>query len=130
MARPLKKRQVCCLPKHQEFSPTKCKKNISSTSITIDEHETIRLIDLEGYTQEECAKQMGVSRTTIQGIYLSARQKIADAIINGKKLAIHGGDYEFCKREDTGCKRKNNNLCGRKASTESCQKTLKCNKHI
>ena len=41
--------------------------------MTVDEYEAIRLIDLLGFTQEECAKQMSVARTTVQGIYAEAR---------------------------------------------------------
>ncbi len=111
MARPQKKRHVYCMPKHSSFSPLHCNDDCISISMTIDEHEVIRLMDLEGYTQEECASQMQVSRTTVQGIYLSARQKIADAIINGKKLIITGGDYKFCDMADHGCKRKRQNIC-------------------
>ena len=29
--------------------------------MTVDEYETLRLIDLEGFTQEECARQMNVA---------------------------------------------------------------------
>lgn len=39
----------------------------------IDEYETIRLIDLEEYTQHECAKQMNISRTTTAEIYKSSK---------------------------------------------------------
>jgi predicted DNA-binding protein (UPF0251 family) len=52
--------------------------------MTIDEYETIRLIDLEKLTQEECATQMNISRTTVQGIYDVARKKIAESLVNGK----------------------------------------------
>jgi len=46
---------------------------------------------LEGFTQEECAKQMDVARTTVQGIYAEARKKIAESLVNGKVLLIEGG---------------------------------------
>jgi predicted DNA-binding protein (UPF0251 family) len=64
--------------------------------MTIDEYETIRLIDLEGFTQEECSKQMNIARTTVQGIYNEARKKLADSVVNGKALMIKGGEYKIC----------------------------------
>ena len=78
--------------------------------MSVDEYETIRLIDLMGFTQEECAAQMNVARTTVQGIYNDARNKIADVLVNGKSLIIRGGDYTLCdSREETcscgGCRK-------------------------
>jgi predicted DNA-binding protein (UPF0251 family) len=65
--------------------------------MSVDEYEAIRLIDLEGFTQEECATQMKVARTTVQGIYAQARAKIAQSLVKGKTLQIEGGDYRLCQ---------------------------------
>ena len=85
-------------------------------NMTVDEYEAIRLIDLEGYTQEECALQMNVARTTVQGIYSEARKKLAESLVDGKILSIEGGEYRLCDGlEDTcrcgGCHR---HRCGRR----------------
>lgn len=71
-------------------------------NMTVEEYETIRLIDLEGKTQQECSDRMEVARTTVQGIYDVARKKLADALVNGKHLHIGGGDYELCARGGPG----------------------------
>jgi predicted DNA-binding protein (UPF0251 family) len=73
--------------------------------MSVDEYETIRLIDLQGFTQEECAAQMNVARTTVQGIYNDARKKLADVLVNGRRLLIQGGDYVLCDglEESCGC---------------------------
>jgi hypothetical protein len=71
--------------------------------MTVDEYETIRLIDLEGLTQEECAARMNIARTTVQGIYNDARRKLAQSLVNGRVLCIAGGEYLLCDGRGPGC---------------------------
>ncbi len=105
MPRPRKCRKVCCLPKSNLFGPINRDYVEEKVIImTIDEYEAIRLMDLEGMTQEECAKKMNVARTTIQRIYNEARLKIADTLVNGYLLKIEGGDYELSNECESLCK--------------------------
>lgn len=71
--------------------------------MAIDEYEVIRLIDLEGLTQEQCAEQMEVARTTVQSIYAGARKKLAECIVQGRRLQIDGGDIRFCEHRGQSC---------------------------
>lgn len=64
--------------------------------LTVYEYETIRLIDKEGLSQEECGTQLGVGRTTAQKIYETARRKMADALVLGLSLTIEGGNFYLC----------------------------------
>ncbi|NLJ75911.1 MAG: DUF134 domain-containing protein [Peptococcaceae bacterium] len=98
MPRPRKRRKVCSLPESTLFGPLNEKHTTAREKIimTIDEFETIRLIDHEAMTQEECAERMKVARTTIQRSYNDARKKIAAFLVGGHILKIEGGDYKLC----------------------------------
>lgn len=95
MARPQKCRRICREPKFAKFSPDGIN-NAETVSLSTDEFETIRLVDYEKQTHEQCARQMEISRTTVTEIYESARAKIADCIVNGRRLIIAGGNYRLC----------------------------------
>ncbi len=97
MPRPRKCRRVCELPLHTEFGPRSAAGE--RLAMAVDEYECIRLIDLEGLTQEEAAAQMQISRSTVQAIYNSARHKLALCLVAGRELVIGGGDYEVCPRQ-------------------------------
>jgi len=104
MPRPRKWRRVCCLPKSNRFGPLNQEsKNSDIINMSIDEYETIRLIDLENLTQEECATQMNIARTTVQGIYNGARKKLAQSLVNGNEVYINGGDYQLYEGEGKYC---------------------------
>ncbi|HHX37321.1 MAG TPA: DUF134 domain-containing protein [Clostridiaceae bacterium] len=105
MARPMKWRRVCCLPETNSYGPLDATKldSLDTIYMTVDEYEAIRLIDLEGFTQAECAKQMGVARTTVQGIYAKARHKMAVALVEPRILSIRGGEYRLCDGESDAC---------------------------
>ena len=96
MPRPKRCRRICSYPDFWSFAPEDAEEEQDETVILgLDEFETIRQIDYCRRTQEECAAAMGVSRATVTGIYESARYKLADAIVCGKRIRIAGGVYEI-----------------------------------
>ncbi len=105
MPRPRKCRKVCGLPNTVEFHPVDNRLNKQPIILTVDEYETIRLIDKEGMSQEECSAQMEVARTTVQQIYTSARKKLAETLVDGRPLKILGGHYKICNGEIHSCGR-------------------------
>ena len=45
--------------------------------MTVDEYETIRLIDFEDFTQEECAQQMNLPVLRYKLFIVKSRKKLA-----------------------------------------------------
>jgi predicted DNA-binding protein (UPF0251 family)/DNA-directed RNA polymerase subunit RPC12/RpoP len=94
LARPTKWRKIDNFPAVQNFVPSEADvSGYVENILKIEELEAIRLKDLEGMEQEECANNMQVSRPTFQRILISAREKIADSLINGKAIRIEGGNF-------------------------------------
>ena len=125
MPRPKKCRRICSMPKSKGFIPIS-QSNIEEITITLDEYEVIRLLDLEKLSQEECAKQMNIARTTVTSIYDSVRSKMADALVNGKKLIIEGGNISICEHNGRccgkGCRKKCFDDHSRTCNEKCCSK--------
>ena len=104
MPRPRKCRRVCCMPGYTLYGPLHGFLDQNDMIImTVEEYETVRLIDYNGLTQEECADQMQVARATVQHIYKAARNKVADSLVNGRGLKIEGGDFELYDEAERDC---------------------------
>ena len=105
MPRPKQDRKICNPPLMQGFKPYGIPRQLlSSVSLLFDEYEAIRLLDYEGMNQDEAAVKMDVSRPTLTRIYEKARKTIAQALVEGRMIAIEGGNVRFdrpwfrCKR--------------------------------
>jgi len=93
MARPVKWRKIENMPTVLRFTPVDPPTSEGENKLKLEELEAIRLKDLAGLEQADCAVQMGVSRPTFQRILLTARSKVADSLVNGKPIQIEGGHY-------------------------------------
>jgi uncharacterized protein len=98
MSRPCKKRRVTCNPLTTSFQPQgEEKENQESVVLSIDELEAIRLADYDGLYQVQAAKKMNVSRQTFGNIIMAAHKKVADFLINSKRLSVEGGSVDIGK---------------------------------
>lgn len=116
MPRPCKKRRICGIPKTRQFAPCNTE-NAEMITLTFDEYEALRLIDLEGLTQEECAKQMNISRPSVSAICESAHKKMAEMLVLSKQLYIDGGHVTICEKASHCC-----GTCG-KGNCKECTRT-------
>ncbi len=74
---------------------------IQAVSITLEELEAVRLVDLLELDQEEAAFYMGISRKAFWNDLMNARKKISAALIYGMGLRIGGGSYVLRGGEDS-----------------------------
>lgn len=56
------------------------------------ELEALRLVDVEGLSQEEAGKKMGVSRGTIWRLLQEARRKTASALSERRRIDIRSDE--------------------------------------
>ena len=98
MPRPPKCRRVAFLPPAPYFKPAGIPlRALKEVQLSVEEAEAIRLKDLEGLEQEQGAERMNISRPTFQRVLASGRQKMADALLNGKAMRIEGGNFEMVR---------------------------------
>ena len=101
MPRPPKCRRVAFIPGVTYFKPAGVPmRALDEVRLSVEEAEAIRLKDLEGLEQEAGAGRMNISRPTFQRVLSSARQKIADALLNGKAVRIEGGSFEIAAADE------------------------------
>lgn len=63
-------------------------RDLEEVQLELDELEAIRLVDLEGLNMDKAAISMKISKPTLCRIVNSARNKLANAICNGKAISI------------------------------------------
>jgi len=99
MGRPPLWRRVDFIPEITYFKPAGIPlAQLQEVRLSVEEAEAIRLKDIETLEQEECAQKMHISRTTFARVLTLARQKVADALLNGKGIRIEGGNFEMVAR--------------------------------
>ena len=99
MGRIPKWRRVAFIPEVTYFKPAGIPlRTLEEVCLSVEEAEAIRLNDLEGLEQEECAQRMNISRPTFHRVLGAGRRKLADALLNGKAIRIEGGNFEMAMR--------------------------------
>ena len=99
--RPKKTRWIKCAPRDRCFKPL-CRplSKLKNVYLTLDEFEALRLADLEGMKQVDAARRLKISRPTFSRIAASARNKIADGLVNIKAIRIEGGCCKVAGRKN------------------------------
>jgi len=94
MSRPIKCRRVAEMPLATYFKPAGIPlRLLEEVTLAVEEAEAIRLKDLLGLEQQECAEKMAISRPTFHRILRSAHHKVATALVNGQALRVEGGNF-------------------------------------
>ena len=92
MVRPIKPRRIFFDPNVTYFKPRAVPLSmLEEVDLNIDELEALRFCDFKNLEQKKAAQKMKVSQSTLQRILASARQKVAQALIEGKAIKIRKG---------------------------------------
>ncbi|MGB4086718.1 DUF134 domain-containing protein [Methanothrix sp.] len=86
------RRWISEVPSVRSFLPEGCPR-VEAVSITLEELEAVRLVDLLDLDQEEAAFFMGISRKAFWNDLMNARKKISAALVYGMGLRIEGGSF-------------------------------------
>jgi len=101
MPRPKIIKKITINPKYTSFTTVdKDSQTNNLIDLTVEEFETIRLIDYQNLSQCECADIMQISRPSVGILYNQARLKIAKYLIDGGDLHIKGGNYEIIDQQN------------------------------
>jgi len=104
MPRRRRLRKVVAPPGFKSFKPQGSKKSSKQPAVELfyEEYEAIKLADYDSMSQLEASKLMGVSRPTFARIYATARQKIAQALVESREIiAVFG--HAFLEKDWYQC---------------------------
>jgi predicted DNA-binding protein (UPF0251 family) len=105
--RPRKRRILTRTPRPATYKPAGVPLDgLRRITLLHEEMEALRLADLQGLTQTEAARRMGVSRSTFQRIVTQARHQVAEALVEGHALQIEGGTFEVRPPRPRGPRRR------------------------
>ncbi len=106
MPRPCHRRLIEQVPAVRFFKPQGIPlRQLEVIRLALDELEAMRLVDGEGIYQEDAAVRMNVSRPTLARILDSGRRKTTQALLEGKALAIEGGNTQLIESPfSPGCR--------------------------
>ena len=83
MPRPRLRRNVAGKPLSDYFKPAGVPlRDLEESILELGEFEAIRLIDVQGLSQQEAGEKMHISQSTLSRTLDSARKKLADAVVN------------------------------------------------
>ncbi len=103
MVRPRKIKLVGFEPEVTYFKPRAVPlRMLEEVDLTVDELEALRLSDLDKLSQADAAASMKIHQSTFQRTLARAREKVSEALVNGKAIKIHGGDYKMPGGDRTG----------------------------
>jgi predicted DNA-binding protein (UPF0251 family)/predicted Fe-Mo cluster-binding NifX family protein len=92
LTRPAKWRCLECLPGAKLFGPVGIPaRQLEKLRLSFDELEALRLLHLEGVTQAEAGRRLGVSGSTVSRMADRAHRVITEALVLAKGVCIEGG---------------------------------------
>ncbi len=102
MPRPHKWRCLECRPGTKVFGPVGVPgRQLEKLVLSFDELEVLRLLHLEGTTQDEAGAKLGVSRSTVSRIARRAHHTVTEALVQGKAIHIEGGPVTVVRISST-----------------------------
>jgi len=92
VARPTKRRCVECVPCPCTFGPLGARtRDLDTLVLPLAELEALRLLHIEGVTQAEAGRRLGVSASTVSRMAARAHRTVTEALILGKAVCVEGG---------------------------------------
>lgn len=101
MPRPKSPRHINARPAVDRFGPVN-PESPGQIIMSLEEYETLRLIDYEHMDQSGAAQVMKVSRQTVGRILKTARLKLSTALVEGCRLKVKGGCYRIGRHQGQG----------------------------